>query len=69
MKKILKRIGMSIAGLVGLIVVVALFGLVRANSLLTKEWASTPESINIPTNAQSATTGKYLVDHFLFGCR
>ena len=65
MKKILKWISISVGGLVGLIVVVALIGLARANNLLTKEWVYTPEIIQIPTDAQSVTSGKYLVDHFL----
>lgn len=65
MKKVLKWLGIVVGGLVGLIVVVAIVGTVRANGKLTHDWAYPAESIAIPAGADAVEHGQYLVEHFM----
>ncbi len=65
MKRVLKWIGIILAGLVGLIILVVIVGTVRANGLFTQKWDYTPDTIQIPTDAAAVTRGQYLTDHFM----
>lgn len=65
MKKVLKWIGIVLAGLIALVVVVVLAGYLIGRSKLTKAYEYTPESITVPTGAEAEARGQYLVEHWL----
>jgi len=64
--KVLKWIGIVLGVLIGLIVVIGLIGYSLAGAKLTQKYEYTPESITVPTGAESVANGQYLVEHFMF---
>ena len=65
MKKILKWLGILVGVLLVIVISAIAVGSMRANSILTKEWTYSPDTIQIPTDAESVANGQYLVEHFL----
>lgn len=65
MKKVLKWIGILLAGLIGLIFIAVLAGYLIGRSKLTKAYEYTPETIAIPTGAEAEARGQYLVEHWM----
>ena len=68
MKKVLKWIGIVLAGIVG-IVIVAVIGLsVSANSRINKAYQVTPAAVNIPDDAAAIKRGAYIFSTSCAGC-
>ncbi|GAB4263090.1 MAG: cytochrome c [Candidatus Promineifilaceae bacterium] len=65
MKKALKWIGIVLGGLIGLVLLAALFGYFSGKAKLTKAYTYTPENYIIPSDAETVARGKYLVDHWM----
>ena len=65
MKKFFKWLGIVAGSLVVLLIVVALVGNMRANSLLTQKWEYNPVTVQIPNDAESVARGEYFTTHFM----
>ena len=46
-------------------IALATIGSVRANRLLTQEWDYVPETVQIPSDAESIARGEYFTTHFM----
>jgi mono/diheme cytochrome c family protein len=66
MKKVLKWIGILLAGLVGIVVVIALAGYLISERRINKTYAIADEALILPTDAASLAEGQRLVN--MRGC-
>lgn len=66
MKKVLKWLGIMLAGLVGLILIVILVGYLLSERRIDKTYTLDDESLTLPTDAASLTEGQRLVS--IRGC-
>jgi mono/diheme cytochrome c family protein len=68
MKEVLKRIGILLGGLIG-VIILAVFGLsFRANARLNKTYQIQPETVTIPADADAIAEGERLTSFYCTGC-
>jgi mono/diheme cytochrome c family protein len=68
MKKVLKRIGIVLGGLIGVIILAVLGLSFRANARLTKTYQIQPEAVTIPADADAIAEGERLASFYCTGC-
>lgn len=68
MNKVLKRIGIVLGGLIGLIVLAVLGLSFRANVRLNKTYHIQPEAVTIPADADAIAEGERLVSFYCADC-
>lgn len=68
MKKVLKRIGIVLGGLIGAIIIAVLGLSFRANARLNKTYDVQPEAVTIPVDADAIAEGERLASFYCTGC-
>ena len=68
MGKTLKRIGIALAGLVGLVGLAVLGLAISADTRLNRTYQVQPESVTIPTSDEAIAEGERLASFFCIGC-
>lgn len=66
MKKVLKWVGIFLAGLVGIIVLIALTGYIASERRINKTYTIAVEPLTVPTDADSIEEGRRLT--IIRGC-